>query len=144
MSGYKFIYQEKCIIEAQSKEGKSYIREISLIAKEVSCKTVDGINIFFLEVEIENGQKREKESVLISDLKFVRDYFLKKLASLIDLVHPEKRIKIHFPEGNKYFKMRRAYCQNCRQFFKEFHGFYEGRIEKCPHCARLTIFKKTP
>jgi len=140
----KIIYQEKCIIEAQSKAGKKYTREISLTAKELSRKVIDGTNLISLEAELQNGQRKEKENILVSDARFVRDYFLKRLTSLIDLVPPERRIRITFPETNKYLKMRRAYCQNCGKFIKEFYGFYEGRIEKCPHCARLTVFKRNP
>lgn len=140
----KVVYQEKCIIEAKNEAGRIYSRELSLVAKESGRKIVQGKAIICVEAEFKNGLKTEKESICVSDLKFLRDYFLRKLSSLIDLVHPEKRLKITFPSTNKYLKMRRAYCQNCGAFVREFYGFYEGRIEKCSHCSRLTVFKRNP
>jgi len=139
----KVVYQERCAVEAESKEGKRYTREISLIAKELWRKDIDSTDVIFLEVEFKNGQKEEKEAMFTSSLKVVRDYFLKKITAAIDLVHPEKRIKIVFPQENKYLKMHRVYCQNCGKFLQEFYGFYEGRVEKCPSCGRLTVFKRT-
>ncbi|PIQ88708.1 MAG: hypothetical protein COV72_07205 [Candidatus Omnitrophica bacterium CG11_big_fil_rev_8_21_14_0_20_42_13] len=143
MTEGKVIYQEKCVIEAKNNEGKLYSREISFTVGELSRKEVSGKKIIALETEFKNGLKIEKETLAVSDLKYVRDYFLKKLTAAIDLVHPEKRVKITFPQGNKYLKMRRAYCQNCHKRIKEFYGFYEGRVEKCPHCARPTVLKRT-
>ena len=144
MQKRKIVYKEKCIIEAESREGKSYVREISLLVQEVYRKPVDKSQIIFLEVELKNGQREEKENIVVSDIKFVRDYFLKKIVAAIDLVHPARRIKIIFPEGNKYLKMRRAYCQNCGNLLKEFYGFYEGRIGECSHCQKLTVFRRSP
>jgi len=48
----KIAYKEKCIIEAESREGKSYVREISLLAQEVYRKPVDKSQIIFLGVEL--------------------------------------------------------------------------------------------
>jgi len=138
----KIAYKEKCIVEAESRDGKSYVREISLIAQEAYRKVVHATQLIFLTIEFKNGQSEEKESIVVSDIRFVRDYFLKKIASAIDLVHPARRIKIIFPESNKYLKMRRAYCQNCGNLLKEFYGFYEGRIEECCHCNKLTVLKR--
>jgi len=95
----KVVYQERCAVEAESKEGKRYTREISLIAKELWRKDIDSTDVIFLEVEFKNGQKEEKEAMFTSSLKVVRDYFLKKITAAIDLVHPEKRIKIVFPQA---------------------------------------------
>lgn len=140
----KIVYKEKCIVEAESREGKSYVREISMVAKEVSRKIINTAQIIFLKVEFRNGQREEKENIAVSDIRFVRDYFLKRIVSAIDLVHPGRRIKIIFPEGNKYLKMHRAYCQNCGNLLKEFYGFYEGRIEQCSHCDKLTVLRRNP
>ncbi len=140
----KIVYKEKCIVEAESREGKSYVREISLVALEAYRESIGKKQIIFLEVEFRNGQREEKENIAVSDLRFIRDYFLKKIASAIDLVHPQRRTKIIFPEGNKYLKMHRAYCQNCGNLLKEFYGFYEGRIEECSHCGKLTVSRRNP
>jgi len=140
----KIVYKEKCIVEAKNKDGKSYVREISLIAQEVSRKIVDTTQLIFLRTKFKNGQYDETEEIVVSDIRFVRDYFLKKIVSAIDLVHPARRLKIIFPERNKYLKMHRAYCQNCGKLLKEFYGFYEGRIEECRHCKELTVLKRNP
>jgi hypothetical protein len=140
----KIVYKEKCIVEAESRDGKSYVREISLVAQEISRKIITATQLIFLKIEFKNGQCEERENIVVSDIRFVRDYFLKKIVSAIDLVHPARRIKIIFPEGNKYLKMRRAYCQNCGNLLKEFYGFYEGRIEECYHCNKLTVLKRNP
>ncbi len=140
----KIVYKEKCIVEAETRDGKSYVREISLNAQEVSRKIVNTVQLIFLRVEFRNGQYDEMKEIVVSDIRFVRDYFLKKIVSAIDLVHPERRIKIIFPEKNKYLKMHRAYCQNCGNLLKEFYGFYEGRIEECCHCNKLTVLKRNP
>ncbi|MFA5351162.1 MAG: hypothetical protein WC357_07540 [Candidatus Omnitrophota bacterium] len=140
----KIAYKEKCIVEAENKDGKSYVREISLVAQEVSRKIITATQLIFLKIEFKNGQCEERENIVVSDTRFVRDYFLKKIASAIDLVHPARRIKIIFPESNKYLKMRRAYCQNCGNLLKEFYGFYEGRIEECCHCKKMTVLKRNP
>jgi len=140
----KIVYKEKCIVEAENRDGKSYVREISLIAQEVSRKMIDATQLIFLKVEFKNGQSEERKNIVVSDIRFVRDCFLKKIVSAIDLVHPARRIKIIFPEGNKYLKMRRAYCQNCGNLLKEFYGFYEGRIEECCHCSKMTVLKRNP
>jgi hypothetical protein len=140
----KIVYKEKCIVEAENKDGKSYVREISLVAQEVSRKVIAATQLIFLEIEFKNGQCEERGDIVVSDIRYVRDYFLKKIISAIDLVHPMRRIKIIFPEGNKYLKMHRAYCQNCGNLLKEFYGFYEGRIEECCHCNKLTVLKRNP
>ncbi|MDD5518547.1 MAG: hypothetical protein PHV98_04265 [Candidatus Omnitrophica bacterium] len=140
----KIAYKEKCIVEAENKDGKSYVREISLVAQEVSRKIITATQLIFLKIEFKNGQCEERENIVVSDTRFVRDYFLKKIASAIDLVHPARRIKIIFPESNKYLKMHRAYCQNCGNLLKEFYGFYEGRIEERCHCKKLTVLRRNP
>lgn len=139
----KTVYDERCIVEALSKEGKRFSREISLTAEEVSRQAVDDLKLIKVEVVFKNGKRQEKETVLTSDIKIIRDYFLKKISAAIDLVHPERRLKVSFPPQNKYLKMRRAYCQNCGKFLEEFYGFYEGRVKRCPNCQKLTIFKRT-
>jgi hypothetical protein len=138
----KTIYDERCIIKALSKDGKPFTREISLTATELSRKSTGNLNLIKIEAAFKNGTKQEKETYLVSDLKIIRDYFLKKLSSAIDLIHPERQPKLTFPSTNKYLKMRRAYCQNCKKLIEEFYGFYEGRIKKCPHCNRLTTYKR--
>lgn len=138
----KTVYDEKCSIEALSKEGKRFTREISLTAKEISREKHGDLDLIKVEIDFANGKKHERPTVITSDLKLLRDYFLKKVSSAIDLIHPEKRLKITFPSENRYLKMRRAYCQNCGKFLEEFYGFYEGRVKKCPHCNRLTIYKR--
>jgi len=140
----KIVYKEKCIVEAENRDGKSYVREISLVAQEVSRKVIAATQLIFLKIEFKNGQCEERGNIVVSDIRYVRDYFLKKIISAIDLVHPMRRIKIIFPEGNKYLKMHRAYCQNCGNLLKEFYGFYEGRIEECCHCNKLTVLKRNP
>jgi len=84
----KIVYKEKCIIETESRDGKSYVREISLIAQEVSRKIIATTQLIFLKIEFKNGQCEEGENIVVSDIRFVRDYFLKKIVSAIDLVHP--------------------------------------------------------
>lgn len=140
----KIVYKEKCIVEAESRDGKSYVREISLVAQEESRKITTTTQLIFLKIEFKNGQCEEREAIVVSDIRFVRDYLLRKIVSAIDLVHPARRVKIIFPEGNKYLKMHRAYCQNCGNLLKEFYGFYEGRIEECCHCNKLTVLKRNP
>jgi len=140
----KVVYNEKCIIEAENRDGKSYVREVNLIAQEESRKIVNTTQLIFLRTEFKNGQYDETEKIVVSDIRFVRDYFLKKIVSAMDLVHPRRRIKIIFPEKNKYLKMHRAYCQNCGNLLKEFYGFYEGRIEECCHCKKLTVLRRNP
>jgi hypothetical protein len=144
MSIGKIVYKEKCIVEAENKDGKSYVREISLVAQEEYRKITTTTQLIFLKIEFKNGQYEERENIVVSDIRFVRDYFLRKIVSAIDLVHPARRTKIIFPEGNKYLKMHRAYCQNCGNLLKEFYGFYEGRIEECCHCNKLTVLKRNP
>lgn len=139
----KIVYDEKCIVEALSKEGKRFSREISLTAKEISRQTIDDLKLIKVDIDFKNGKRQEKETILTSDLTIIRDYFLRKICAAIDLIPPEKRLKVTFPPGNKYLKMRRAYCQNCGKFLEEFYGFYEGRVKECPHCKRQTIYKRT-
>lgn len=139
----KIIYEERCIVEALSKQGRKFSREISLVAEEITRESAGELKLIKIKVIFKNGKKQEKETFLISDLKVVRDYFLRKISAAIDLVPPEKRIKITFPPQNKYLKMRRAYCRHCGKFLKEFYGFYEGREEKCPSCGRLTGFERS-
>lgn len=86
MSEGKVVYKEKCIVEAENREGKSYMREISLVAQEVSRKLIDKTQIIFIEVKFRNGQREEKKDITISDIRFIRDYFLKKIFSAIDLI----------------------------------------------------------
>ena len=62
----KIVYKEKCIVEAENKDGKSYVREISLVVQEVYRKVIAATQLIFLEIEFKNGQCEERGDIVVS------------------------------------------------------------------------------